>query len=77
MLRFASNEKVVENNTAASPDVAAGSIQMEKPGSGDEEFEVFKKIDGAVDFRTVSWVRASVIFLKCKCLLQPESWKKL
>ncbi|KAJ5562908.1 hypothetical protein N7461_001669 [Penicillium sp. DV-2018c] len=30
----------------------------------EDKFEVFKRGDGQVDFRTVSWVRASVIFLK-------------
>lgn len=29
-----------------------------------EEGEVFKRQDGAVDFRTVGWPMASVIFLK-------------
>ena len=33
---------------------------------GDNDFEVFKKEDGAVDFRTVEWIHASVIFLKGK-----------
>jgi hypothetical protein len=30
----------------------------------EDKFEVFKRGDGQVDFRTVSWIRASVIFLK-------------
>ena len=30
----------------------------------EDKYEVFKRGDGQVDFRTVSWVRASVIFLK-------------
>jgi hypothetical protein len=29
-----------------------------------ESHEVFKKLEGGVDFRTVSWQRATVIFLK-------------
>lgn len=33
------------------------------PGN-DDEFEVFKKNADGVDFRTVGWPRASVIFLK-------------
>ncbi|RAK98893.1 putative neutral amino acid permease [Aspergillus ibericus CBS 121593] len=32
--------------------------------SSDESHEVFKRGDGQVDFRTVSWIRASAIFLK-------------
>ncbi|KAJ6130275.1 hypothetical protein N7512_003055 [Penicillium capsulatum] len=30
----------------------------------EDRHEVFKRLDGQVDFRTVSWVRAGVIFLK-------------
>ncbi|KAJ5800400.1 uncharacterized protein N7518_002468 [Penicillium psychrosexuale] len=33
-------------------------------GEVDDKFEVFKRGDGQVDFRTVSWIRASIIFLK-------------
>ena len=33
-----------------------------------EQHEVFKKGDGQIDFRTVSWIRAGVIFLKSKGL---------
>lgn len=33
---------------------------------GEDDFEIFKREDGQVDFRTVSWIRASVIFLKGK-----------
>lgn len=32
--------------------------------SGDDRYEVFKRGEGQVDFRTVSWIRASAIFLK-------------
>lgn len=32
----------------------------------EDRYEVFKRGDGQVDFRTVSWIRASVIFLKSK-----------
>jgi hypothetical protein len=32
--------------------------------SGDDSFEVFKKGEGQVDFRTVGWLQAAVIFLK-------------
>ncbi|CAG7947968.1 unnamed protein product [Penicillium salamii] len=33
-------------------------------GDVEDKYEVFKRGDGQVDFRTVSWIRASVIFLK-------------
>jgi hypothetical protein len=32
----------------------------------EDRHEVFKRGDGQVDFRTVSWIRAGVIFLKSK-----------
>ncbi|GAA86221.1 amino acid transporter [Aspergillus luchuensis IFO 4308] len=32
--------------------------------TGDDSHEVFKQADGKVNFRTVSWIRASAIFLK-------------
>lgn len=31
---------------------------------GNNDFEVFKKTKDGVDFRTVGWPRASIIFLK-------------
>ncbi|EMR70805.1 putative transmembrane amino acid transporter protein [Eutypa lata UCREL1] len=43
---------------------SSGSIDAVKLGESDDAFEVFKKQEGQVDFRTVSWIHASVIFLK-------------
>lgn len=43
---------------------SSGSIEAGKLENADDAFEVFKKGDGAVDFRTVGWIQASVIFLK-------------
>lgn len=43
------------------------SIQAEyasKVIPGGDEFEVFKKTEDGVDFRTVGWPRAAIIFLK-------------
>jgi hypothetical protein len=40
------------------------SIEAVKLEANDDAFEVFKKNEGQVDFRTVSWIHASVIFLK-------------
>jgi hypothetical protein len=34
----------------------------------DDDYEVFKSTTDGVQFRLVGWVRASVIFLKCKYL---------
>lgn len=35
----------------------------------DDTKEVFKRADDKVDFRTVKWVHASVIFLKSECMI--------
>lgn len=43
---------------------SSGSIEVGKLEDSDDNFEVFKKQDGVVDFRTVGWIQASVIFLK-------------
>lgn len=42
---------------------SSGSFRS-KAEETDDAFEVFKKEAGAVDFRTVGWIPASVIFLK-------------
>lgn len=34
--------------------------------SGSNDFEVFKKKKGAVDFRSVPWIQVSIIFLKSR-----------
>lgn len=43
---------------------SSGSIDAGKIENADDAFEVFKKGEGDVDFRTVGWIQASVIFLK-------------
>ncbi|EXJ80441.1 hypothetical protein A1O1_08586 [Capronia coronata CBS 617.96] len=45
------------------PETAAFDEGM-KLNNTDDNFEVFKKEEGMVDFRTVGWIWASVIFLK-------------
>lgn len=42
---------------------SSGSFEG-KVEESDDNFEVFKRKEGAVDFRTVGWIPASVIFLK-------------
>ncbi|KEZ45077.1 Transmembrane amino acid transporter [Scedosporium apiospermum] len=56
-----------EKGDAITPtnDRSSGSgIDIGKVENADDSFEVFKKQDGVVDFRTVGWIHASVIFLK-------------
>lgn len=44
---------------------SSGSIDAVKAEVvNDDAFEVFKRGEGTVDFRTVGWIHASVIFLK-------------
>lgn len=49
---------------AITPAHASESVEAIKLENREEQFEVFKRGDGAVDFRTVGWIHASVIFLK-------------
>lgn len=48
------------------PARSSGSIDAGKLENAEDAFEVFKRGEGTVDFRTVGWVHASVIFLKGK-----------
>lgn len=44
----------------SSGSIDAGKIEV----TDNDDFEVFKRREGTVDFRTVGWIHASVIFLK-------------
>ncbi|TKW55849.1 N amino acid transport system protein [Colletotrichum tanaceti] len=47
-----------------APARSSGSIDAGKLENAEDAFEVFKRGEGDVDFRTVGWIQASVIFLK-------------
>ncbi|KAI0481115.1 transmembrane amino acid transporter protein-domain-containing protein [Xylariaceae sp. FL0804] len=53
---------------AASPEKSAVECKKEVDASREptEQYEVFKVAPGGVDFRTVTWQRATLIFLKCQ-----------
>ncbi|KAH6684582.1 transmembrane amino acid transporter protein-domain-containing protein [Halenospora varia] len=51
------------SNNSQQPDTEKGEVGK------DDEFEVFKKTKDGVDFRTVGWFRASIIFLKVQFAL--------
>ena len=55
-----------DDEKGPQPAVGRGVVEPYYPDAEDplEENEVFKKTHGGVDFRTVGWPRASVIFLK-------------
>ncbi|KAL6351938.1 hypothetical protein LRP88_14750 [Fusarium phalaenopsidis] len=53
-----------KSDDAITPARRSRSFEAIKLEEGEEFFEIFKKGEGEVDFRTVSWVHASVIFLK-------------
>ncbi|KAK8114801.1 transmembrane amino acid transporter protein-domain-containing protein [Apiospora kogelbergensis] len=60
-------EKHGGDHISPAPGRSSGSIEGEAvkiEGAADDAFEVFKRQEGQVDFRTVSWIHASVIFLK-------------
>ena len=63
----APSEKTGGDAIAPAPGRGSGSIEAVKMETADDAFEVFRKQEGQVDFRTVSWVHASVIFLKRTC----------
>lgn len=73
------SEKTGADAIAPAPGRASGSIEAVKLETADDAFEIFRKQEGQVDFRTVSWVHASVIFLKRTCgfpclRAQPGPW---
>jgi hypothetical protein len=62
-----SKEKKALESSVLDQDSSAPSIRDKGVLSEEaerEKHEVFKKIEGAVDFRTVTWQRACLIFLK-------------
>ncbi|CRK25620.1 hypothetical protein BN1723_013632 [Verticillium longisporum] len=59
-----SNSDSEKGFDAIAPVRTSGSIEVTKADNTNESFEVFKKGEGTVDFRTVGWIHASVIFLK-------------
>lgn len=52
-----------------APARSSESIDTGKLENADDAFEVFKRGEGTVDFRTVGWIHASVIFLKGKAVV--------
>ncbi|KAJ6787532.1 hypothetical protein PWT90_02787 [Aphanocladium album] len=50
----------------AAPHRTSRSIDYKPNLEPSDSFEVFRKEEGAVDFRTVEWIHASVIFMKGK-----------
>jgi hypothetical protein len=65
---FSDDEKGVINREAGTVEPYTGDVEDPL-----EQNEVFKKTHDGVDFRTVGWMRASVIFLKSKI---PNSLKE-
>lgn len=60
---------VIEPAARSSSSIEAGKVAA----AHDDSFEVFKKEEGQVDFRTVGWVHAAVIFLKRESFLSSGS----
>lgn len=56
-------EKASGNDTPLSKTYSVEAGTTEKI-VGDDDFEVFKRNEGQVDYRTVGWLKATLIFLK-------------
>lgn len=68
-----SNEKhedVIEPAQSSTDSIDLGKADL-------EDGEVFKTGEGLVDFRTVSWIHTSVIFLKRKCSCVQQCFRVL
>lgn len=52
---------------ADSPNTETEKAEVE------DHYEVFRRGEGQVDFRTVSWIKAGIIFLKSKSSF-PSNW---
>ncbi len=61
-----SDMEKAEAITAVPQRNSTGSDDAVKLESTEDAFEVFKRDGASVDFRTVGWIQASVIFLKRK-----------
>lgn len=59
------DEKKMSSGSHPVGDQELGTGDVMDP-LNDDEFEVFKNVTDGVNFRTVGWPRASVIFLKSK-----------
>lgn len=55
-------ESSVLGHSSTDPSIHDGTISYDEAER--EKHEVFKKTEGGVDFRTVTWQRATLIFLK-------------
>lgn len=63
-MAHASEGKNVKINPVEPVNEEMGFRSHEAVQSSDNDFEIFKRGEDQVDFRTVSWIRASTIFLK-------------
>ena len=65
---MASDEKIDITKATGSEtppkDCRVGDREPITYSDEEDKFEIFKKHTGGVDFRTVGWLRASIIFLK-------------
>jgi hypothetical protein len=53
-----------DNEKGVAPDIGHGDFGPANAIAGENDFEVFQRTGEGVDFRTVGWPRASIIFLK-------------
>lgn len=61
------NDTMIKEPESTSADAMSGTDAADGTViNSADDVEVFKKADGVVDFRTVGWPMASIIFLKRK-----------
>jgi hypothetical protein len=70
MASYSNESKDIKISDSGPSSEDIGVAHAHELKAGDDRYEVFKKGDGQVDFRTVSWIRASAIFLKSAYLQQ-------
>ncbi|KAL2829306.1 transmembrane amino acid transporter protein-domain-containing protein [Aspergillus pseudoustus] len=57
-------DKISVEKGPSGTDTPVSSGVMQELHAAENDFEVFKRSDDLVDFRTVSWIRASLIYMK-------------
>lgn len=76
-MSYCDESKDLKVTPVQDPSEDIGIANSSELKMSDESHEVFKRGDGQVDFRTVSWIRASAIFLKSKPQPTPQMYNPL
>ena len=68
-------QSIINEKSSGKEPTSSSILEKGDVFNPNEEKQVFKKLENGVDFRTVGWPRASVIFLKGSYFVRstPES----